>query len=229
MKLNEISCIACIKNRKEFPTRKFLKSLESQIVSCSIIIVDYGGFEGSRNWQRHLFGVNNRLITYIEVDKEEFNKCHALNIGFRQAITPYVVSVDADCIYSPNFTLNVVKALKSENCIVLSQKIDLNEKGEEMPIIHEPSATGSCIGLKRGWVNKVHGYDEFYTYWGREDNDLVDRAKEDGLKEVWITNEVKIWHQWHPISERPTLDKNTEYYNKKNKPIIRNGNNWGIL
>ena len=64
----------------------------------------------------------------IEVDDDKnFNKCRGLNIGFKQAITPYVVSVDADCIYSPDFTLNVVKELNSGDNIILSQKIDLDE------------------------------------------------------------------------------------------------------
>jgi len=224
----DISCIVCIKNRDKIPTEKFFYSLKNQIIGCQIVIVDYGGDKINRKWQSELF--KGRNITYIEVDNnvEIFNKCRALNIGIKQSFTPYIVSVDIDCIYSPNFTLNVLNTLKNKNCVVLSQKIDLDKNNNEINL-HELSASGSCIGLKKEWLEKVHGYDEFYTYWGREDNDLVDRAKQDSLDEFWITDKVKIWHQWHNPSSQQTIDSNSEYYDKPNKPLIRNSDGWGKL
>jgi GT2 family glycosyltransferase len=94
--------------------------------------------------------------------------------------------------------------------------------------LHEPSATGSCIAIESGWMNKVHGYDEYYTYWGREDTDLLNRAIEDGYEVIWITDKTKMWHQWHEPATQRTLEQNDWYFNQK-KPIIRNPNGWGEI
>jgi GT2 family glycosyltransferase len=202
--------------------------LLSQDYATKITIVDFGSSPENIEWERKLF--TGEFINFIEVTREtkHFNKSRALNIAIRNIATPYVISTDIDCIFELNFVKEVMNVLKTGNKIVLCQKYDLCPDGFVIGM-HEPSAVGSCIGLTRDWLLKVHGYDETYTYWGREDNDLVDRAKEDGLQEAWITGKTKIYHQWHTAPNVSTLTENVMYFGVPSKPLVRNRRTWGEL
>ena len=226
--MNDITVVIVIKNRDYIRSKRCINSLLEQIYPCNIIIIDYGSED--KSWYPEVFG-NNEKITLIEVTNNTkiFNKSRALNIGFKQANTKYILSTDIDCIFAPNFIEEVMKVFTSkEKVIVLSRKIDLDKNGQEIEK-HEPSASGSCIGINKKWIEKVHGYDEFYTYWGREDNDLVDRAVIDGYEIVWITDKTKIYHQWHLPATQKTIEDNDWYYKLPSKPIIRNPNQWGEI
>jgi len=227
--MSDITVVAVTKNRDWNRIKKFLTSLKEQTHPCDVVIVDYGSEYEYRNVQSVLIS-NFESVKYIEVKTniDIFNKCRALNIGIKSSNTPFIFSTDIDCIFSKNFIEKVVNVLKKEKAVVLCQKIDLDKEGKKTQI-HEPSASGSCIGITKDWINKVHGYDETYTYWGREDNDLVDRAVQDGHKLIWITNDVELLHQWHEPSSQQTLNENDMYYKIANKPIIRNPDFWGEL
>jgi len=225
---NSITVVMVIKNRVCIRAERCINSLLDQSYPCKIIIVDYGSTD--KSWYPDVFNKDKR-ITLIEVKQntEVFNKCRALNIGFKSVTTKYVLSSDIDIIFAPNFIEEIIMALTTKpKSIVLCQKIDLDEEGKEIET-HEPSASGSCIGIEADWIDKVHGYDEVYTYWGREDNDLVDRAVADGYEVVWITNKTKMWHQWHLPASQESLKDNDWYYKIPSKPIKRNPNGWGNL
>jgi len=225
-----ITVVMVNKDRDKIRIERCLRSLSEQEVPCKVILVDYGSSKDNLIWEREVVKEFPN-VTLIEVKRNTkiFNKSRALNIGFKVATTKFVLSTDIDCIFAPNFIKEVQKALVSKpKSIVLSQKIDLDKDGTELGK-HEPSASGSCIGIELDWIEKVHGYDEVYTYWGREDNDLVDRAIADGYEVIWITDKTKIYHQWHLPATQKTLKDNDWYYKIPNKPIIRNPNGWGEL
>src|SRR3989304_1216233 len=201
--MSDITFVMVIKNRDRIRAERCINSLLDQTYPCEVIVVDYGSDDMS--WYSEVFG----KVGFIAVRRNTkvFNKCRALNIGFKHARTRYVVSTDIDIIFAPNFAEEIIKVFeKTPRAIVLCQKVDLDEEGKEIEF-HEPSASGSCIAIEKAWIDDVHGYDEFYTYWGRADNDLVDRAKQDGYEVVWITDKTKMYHQWHKPAIRDTLDK----------------------
>jgi len=228
---NAVTIVMVIRDRDELRVRRCLQSIKEQTIPTKVILVDYGSQAENLEWERQVVSEFAPMVNFYEVNENirDFNKSRALNIGFRQVETKYVLSSDIDIIFAPNFIEEVLKALASrQKSIVLCQKIDLDKEGKEIET-HEPSASGSCIGIEVDWIEKVHGYDEVYTYWGREDNDLVDRAVADGYEVVWITNKTKMWHQWHKIAPRPSLKDNIWYYDIPGKPIMRNPNGWGEL
>jgi len=225
-----ITVVMVIKNRDKVRFEKCLRSLLEQTHPCKVIIVDYGSDKENIEWEREsIKQFPNAKLIEVTRDTQDFNKCRALNIGFKQVTGKYTLSSDIDIIFAPNFIEEVMKILTTKpKSIVLCQKIDLDKEGKEVEV-HEPSASGSCIAIESEWIDKVHGYDEVYTYWGREDNDLVDRAVASGYQVVWITDKAKIWHQWHKPADRPSLEDNTWYYQIPSKPIVRNANGWGEL
>jgi len=223
--MSDLTFVMVIKNRDRKRAERCIDSLLTQTYPSEVIVVDFGSSD--KSWYPDVFG----KVTLIEVDRDTdvFNKCRALNIGFKHAKTDFVVSTDIDIIFASNFAEEVMRVFrKNTKSLVLCQKIDLDEHGIEVDI-HEPSASGSCIAIERDWINKVHGYDEYYTYWGREDNDLVDRAMASGYEVVWITDKTDMWHQWHKPAINSTLDENDLYYRQEDKDIIRNPYSWGEL
>ncbi len=223
-----ITVVLVNKNRDKIRINNCLKSLSEQTFLCKVILIDYGSTSDIVQQEREIVReYENTLLFEVTKNTETFNKCRALNIGFKHVNTKFILSSDIDCIFAPNFIANVVEVLTEKpRSIVLCQKIDLDKNGVSTNF-HEPSASGSCIGITKEWLERVHGYDEVYTYWGREDNDLVNRAIADGHEVVWITDRTKIYHQWHEPASQETLKDNDWYYRIPNKPIIRNPNGWG--
>ena len=227
---NAVTVVMVIKNRDKVRFERCLRSLLEQSLECKVLVVDYGSDKENIEWEREsIKQFPNATLIEVTRNTDIFNKSRASNIGFKYATTKYILSSDIDIIYSSNFIEEVMKVLTTNpKSLVLCQKIDLDKEGKEVEV-HEPSASGSCIGIDAFWLEEVHGYDEVYTYWGREDNDLVDRAVADGYQVYWITDKTKMWHQWHKPADRPSLDDNTWYYQIPSKPIKRNFNGWGEL
>jgi len=227
---NAVTVVMVIKNRDKVRFERCLRSLLEQSLECKVLVVDYGSDKENIEWEREsIKQFPNATLIEVTRNTDIFNKSRASNIGFKYATTKYILSSDIDIIYSSNFIEEVMKVLTTNpKSLVLCQKIDLDKEGKEVEV-HEPSASGSCIGIDAFWLEEVHGYDEVYTYWGREDNDLVDRAVASGYQVVWITDKAKIWHQWHKPADRPSLEDNTWYYQIPSKPIVRNANGWGEL
>ena len=228
--LNEtkITVVLCIKNREKLRTKKCIDSLLNQSTSCKIIVVDYGS--NDKSWYPEIF--KNVELIEVTSDTEPFNKSRALNIGIKKVDTMFTISSDIDIVFDHNFIEEALKALMSNNkAIVLCRKIDLSESG--LPEnLHELNASGSCIGINTQWFKKVRGYDEYYIKWGKEDNDLTDRAVQDNYEIIWIENKTNIYHQFHEWKKdenRISWTRNNEYYNIPNKSIIRNPEEWGML
>ena len=223
--MKKLTVVIAIKNRSEKSATNCVDSLLGQTHSCDITIVDFGSLKENLIWERKIFS----KINFIEAktNLNPYSSSKALNIGIKRVKTPFTLITDIDLIFSKNFIEEVMKVLDKKT-LVLSQRINLDVNGDEVGL-NPHAALGTCIGISTSWLKKVRGFDEKYTCWGREDYDLVERAKQSGFKSIWITDRVKIKHQWHPTASRETLKENIEYYNIPNKPLIRNPKKWGEL
>jgi hypothetical protein len=81
----------------------------------------------------------------------------------------------------------------------------------------------------------MRGYDEKYSAWGYEDDDLVRRFLASGLTFVDISKMSSFLHQWHPKYEgidKKDLKihkKKNKLYFMKNKCLRRNLKSWGDM
>jgi len=224
--MSNLTFVIAIKNRPEKAARKCLESLLNQTHPCNVTIVDFGSSEDNLVWERELFSE----VNFIEAktDLEHYSSSRALNIGIKRVETPFTLITDIDLIFSSNFAEEVTKAL-GDKTAVLCQRVDLDKDGNEIRL-HSIGAYGACFALSTAWLKEVRGFDEKFTYWGREDDDLFDRIKQAGFETVWLdTDVVSIKHQWHPTSSMQALEKNMEYYRIPNKPLIRNDGGWGKI
>lgn len=224
--MKKITIVVALKNRSEKTVKNFLDSLLNQAYPCDIIVVDFGSSEENLAWERKLF----TKINFIEAktNLNPYKSSRALNIAIKRVKTPFTLITDIDLIFSKNFIKEVMRIL-NDKMVVLCRRLDLDEEGNELTL-HSVAAFGACLAVSTSWLKKVHGFDEKYTYWGREDDDMFDRIKQGGFKPIWLDTEiVSIKHQWHPKPIADTFEENKKYYEIPNKPLIRNPKEWGKI
>jgi hypothetical protein len=93
-------------------------------------------------------------------------------------------------------------------------------------------------------LTRIGGYNEFYHFWGAEDEDLHYRLTLEGLESIFYSNEVLLLHQWHTTyrgSSNNSLSKELQVYGierinqfhynaiKNTKTIIVNSSSFGAL
>ena len=91
------------------------------------------------------------------------------------------------------------------------------------------------MGIYKQELINIGGYDEDFSGWASDDDDLVNRLKLNGL--VYKYCPANVIHLYHPKvynKETKMNDKdylhNLELFKKRKNIIIRNqGKEWGIL
>lgn len=260
---DDITIMIAVKGRLGYRLINNLKSIREQSYPQSlikIIIVDYDNSEEDSSWLREIskkYDVN--LISVS--NKPVWNKSHCFNVAIRSVDTKYVMANDADMIISQNYISEAIKKLKKNPLgLILNVMLDLPQDVEKYLIDCSQenreidlNYLKNCASIRRTYtqinedeevhiaifvtfaffLKMIHGYDEFYKYWGSEDNDMYRRLCYFGLKTVDISDTAFYMHQWHEKYEgvqheglREIIKRNSEYF-YNNHSIIRNGNKWG--
>jgi glycosyltransferase involved in cell wall biosynthesis len=220
----EITTIFVIKNRPQDKTMNCIESLYRQ--NTKIILVDYGSNEENIIWERILASRYNLNLIEVKNDIEVFNKSRALNIGIKYSDTNYIMCGDIDNIYMPNFIEEIEKVLSPKK-LITCRRFNTSINGKKI----KPSirAYGGCLVAHKDLLVKIRGFDEMFTMWGGEDDDLIDRINRSGIDTLEIqAKSTSCIHQWHKPANKETLQWNRKYAKLK-KPIIRNRNEWGKL
>jgi len=220
----EITTIFVIKNRPQDKTMNCIESLYKQ--NTKIILVDYGSNEENISWERICASKYNFNLIEVKNNVEVFNKSRALNIGIRYAETNYIMCGDIDNIYMSNFIEEIEKVLSPKK-LITCRRFNTNINGKKI----KPSirAYGGCLVVQKDLLVKIHGFDERFTMWGGEDDDLIERTNKSGIDTLEIpAKSTSCVHQWHKPAIKETLQWNRQYAKLK-KPIIRNKNEWGKL
>lgn len=225
----DTTIVTVIKNRPLEPTERYLKAIRAQTLLHKLIVVDYGSTEENLAWEREIIPDYGGELIEVTRNTEVFNQGRGLNIGYKATDTSYVISTDMDVLLSPTMALEATKILEGRKCMVLCQRLDLGPS-DEVVGLHPKTAIGPFIGMHTRWIQKIRGIDEFYTKWGKWDDDIKKRAILDGLEIVWLNDvaDVEMQHIWHPESDRSTQQVNADYlYNTSS--IVRNPDGWGEL
>ncbi|HEU4790432.1 MAG TPA: galactosyltransferase-related protein, partial [Flavobacterium sp.] len=88
------------------------------------------------------------------------------------------------------------------------------------------------------------GFDEFFHFWGAEDEDVHSRLQNAGFSSKFYKNKILMLHQWHKsfenleknkltiepiLSDIFNLNKQKLRFNQKNNIVNVNGENWGKI
>jgi len=246
---NQISVIFGYRNRGIVRVKNCLDSLKNQSYKdFEVVFIDYGSDEKIAVEIKNLVSSYPFASYYYNYTKDmPWNRAHALNTGVRIAKNEFILFGDIDLIYSPD-VLNTLAEQVSDTCQIYSTvyflpegltKIDeiMKSDWQSIPSSDENGKGGVHLIAKRH-LEKIRGYDEYYSFWGVEDRDLYSRLDQLGIKSRWIDQkQYPVFHQWHPdvsgakkgfFPDRWWESMNIHFGVNKNI-LIRNDDQWGKI
>jgi glycosyltransferase involved in cell wall biosynthesis len=134
-----------------------------------------------------------------------WNKSKAFNFGIKNSKAPYILTADIDLIFHPE-TIEVITNIASSSTFTLfsygylpktTNTCDIKDKSFHKLV---PTHFGEVNGLglySRKALEEIHGFDEFYHFYGSEDVDLFMRLKNAGYEQTREEKQLFL-HQWHP-------------------------------
>ena len=196
--------------RIELSARSILRSFGS--IQGELIISDFGSSNPDEN--RALAEKLGCEYVYTP-DTGVWSRSRALNAGFAIATGRFLVSTDADMLFSPSaFSTIYEKATANPHAAFFLQCRDLpvgmddrwvEENPEKWPTLEQQSrlrprwGMGGMMAISRVGFEKIQGFDERLHTYGGEDLDFAQRARRAGYKTVWINDpNVRMYHMWHP-------------------------------
>lgn len=201
-----ISVIYANRNRDAKRIKASLNSLKQQIMGgFEVIFVDYGS-EQSLVEEYHKLVSDYEFVRFfsLEVSQLLWNKSKALNYGITKAEGKYIFIADVDLIFHPE-SLSLFNKLVTSEKFFLFKLGYLNEKGS-LKLSSEykfedlkPSRSGAVNGMilaEKEALLKVGGLDEFFHFYGAEDEDLFARLKNAGYIREKVDSEY-FFHNWH--------------------------------
>lgn len=220
-----ITILYAFRNKDAHRVRLSLLSLQKQNVKdFEVLFVDYGSDVYHSNHVKEVVS-DFDFVTYYYVGHPGllWNKSKALNYGIKQAKEPYILTLDVDVILAPN-GLERFRELCNESQFhlfkigYLSESVSANlmesTSFEELSPSHVDDTFGIGLFPKKA-LQEVHGLDEFYHFYGSEDEDLNGRLKNAGYQ-LHRENQLLFLHLWHkryPKKKDDKLSQKPRLYN----------------
>ncbi|UIZ91664.1 glycosyltransferase [Corynebacterium sp. CNCTC7651] len=212
------------------------------------MIADYGS-ESSTGFRERL-EAEGAHYHYFETDGV-WSRSRALNLGVSRSRGRFIVTTDADMIFSPTTFPRILEMLESDpwsyyivQCRDLPEGIshaDVLEGSVSFEELEYNSqlrprwGMGGLIAFSREAFDRLRGLDERLEIYGGEDIDLAKRLMRCGLRRVWVTDpDVRMFHVWHPSSlkaaentksGKQAVERNREVH-KNDASTIRNLSEW---
>ncbi|MFH1603919.1 MAG: glycosyltransferase family A protein [Pseudomonadota bacterium] len=163
-KMKGLAYITTCKGRLSHLQESLPRIAEQLNIEC--IVVDYGCPERCGDWvEAHFPSV--RVVRTGPTDG--FNASRARNVGASVARAAWLGFFDADILVDSTFSARVIPALKEGNYY------------RAHPVTDQTWGTLIC---HRSDFERVEGYDEAYTGWGGEDDDLITFLSLHGVKQM---------------------------------------------
>lgn len=240
--MNYISIIVGYRNRELSRIILFLKSIADQTnKNFELIFLDYGSdCEMSKNIKTEVtkYGFN---YFYHDSTGKPWSRSAALNIGAKLSKGNYLYFTDVDLIYHKDFINHLLETASPQKHIytrvALVEKefkdyeLIFNNDNLKIPFTLSHTSGKGILFVSKDNFNAIGGYDEYYSDYGIEDNDIFFRLKEFGLIDDWTNhNKYPVYHQWHETGRNLNLfpdkwlDEMAFYSITKQKEYIRNNN-----
>lgn len=216
-----------------------LKTVTDQtLIPDQVVVCDDGSsFKTSmlvRSWLGRL------PICHVWQPDRDFRAARSRNLGMSTSEAEYVLLIDGDCLLPSNFVENHLKLAKPGYLVaggrhLLSESVTyelLNGAGSiETELKHwkfwsislgllrdlRPDAWGTVrtcnLGVYRDDLAAIHGFDESYVGWGREDSDFVVRLIHRGVKIRSGRLAACVAHLHHSERTRDQLSENDARFN----------------
>lgn len=171
-----------------------------------------------------------------------WSRSRALNAGVLATSTDFVITTDADMIFTHEAVERILRVLQDDaNTIHLVQCRDLDDAfGAETAsastddILEEHShfrprwGMGGLIAFRRADFELLGGYDARMEIYGGEDIDFAQRLSRCGRRINWIDDPaVRIFHIWHPSTREAVQRDPTQLAaQQRNQEIMLHDQTW---
>jgi glycosyltransferase involved in cell wall biosynthesis len=242
--MNSITIVYCYRNREFQRIKRSLDSLSAQDnLNFQVIFVDYGSeLEIAAEMRKLVMSYPFADYIYNDTRGMPWNRSHALNNGIRLAKSDYIFTADVDMIFRKDF-ISTCHNLVDNNTAhffsvyYLPEHADLdNVNVTSFDVKSKTYALGLGL-IPRKALMEIRGYDEFFCFWGKEDNDIEHRLKMAGIDTLFYEKNVLLYHMYHvPIhQDRETMPagwlifQDSYFVFMKNIVIRNEGNEWGRI
>jgi len=253
---DDVTVVIAVRNRCDYRLVNALHSLRAQTHPAELVqifVVDYGSEPASMRETAALCQTHDARHIWVDV-AGVWSRARSMNIGVRLANTKYLLASDADTVFSPRYISDCIAAQKSSPLtVVCSPMLDLPQEsaetfknaanpGEDVDLVHWKKSCSPRFGWEwhsaitftlTAFYQCIRGYDEFYTVWGLDDDDLMQRFTQLGLQVKVLDSESFYLHQWHPKFEGVPGGENNMFvgrnraYQRRKHSIVRNDHEWG--
>lgn len=226
--LDGITIVFAYRNRDIDRIKLSLTSLNNQTNKhFDVQFVDYGSSEEFSNKVQEIINMFSFVTyTYLGHSGLLWNKSKALNYGIRKAKFNYVLTADVDLIFKEDF-IGSLQELKHKGVFYvfkigyLSKDITSNQAQTLNFNTIKPYLVGTTFGIglyQKEALIEVGGLDEFFHFYGSEDEDLNSRLQLARYTKKEY-DKLLMYHLWHPRYPQKKDNKLTVY--PRLKDILR--------
>lgn len=234
--------------------RYLFQSLQAQNhQNFKVIFVDYGSEEDKALSVKELVkSYSFASYYYVGHPGLLWNKSKAFNYGIKKSVTPFILTADVDLIFHPESSRIMGEHIQKEIFYLFNWGYLDKEKSGRLSLSMDfenlqPERFGSINGMvlsSKEALEKVHGFDEFFHFYGAEDEDLFARLLAAGYGEKKIEG-IYVFHIWHKsfsIAENSKLTllpriknimriNHCHFLRNKEKGVVipKYQNNWGVV
>lgn len=247
----DITIVFAFRNRDVTRLALCFKTLELQTHKhFKVLLIDYGSDQA---YAEAVLKVTQLFdfVSYYYIGHSGllWNKSKALNFGIRQTTTDYIVTADVDLLFKENFvdTLTKLKSPQHYSLFKIGYLSEQETKKQQQQLQFNAifsKHVGDTYGIglyPKSVLERVGGLDEFFHFYGSEDEDLNLRVALLGTV-LKPCSELMLYHQWHPrypqkidykLTVQPRLRNilriNQRHFlkHKADNVLTVNGTSWG--
>lgn len=201
-----LSIIFAHRNRDTERIKISFNSLRKQhLQNFEVVFVDYGSEDELVLELEELTGKFDFVkFHFLKVSQLLWNKSKALNYGIKNAKGKFIFISDIDLIFHPETTALWQDIIAPEKFILFrlgylgekeSKKLSQDFEFKKLKSERVGDVNGMILCSKESLL-KVNGFDEFFHFYGAEDEDLFARLENAGYQKEYRKEEY-FYHQWH--------------------------------
>ncbi len=201
-----VTIVYANRNRDIKRIKASFDSLKNQTkANFSVVFVDYGSEKPSVDNLKQLCNSYEFVTPYLlPVSQLLWNKSKALNYGILQSQSPYIFIADVDLIFHPEATQLFNKLAVEDKFFLFnlgyldkseSQKLTKSYNFEDLNPARVGEVNGMILAPKEAFL-VVNGLDDFFHFYGSEDEDLFARMENASYKSEGNAA-AYFYHNWH--------------------------------
>jgi len=232
--------LSCYQRAKQLTNT--LDSIRMQDFRNIEVIVVEDGDDGQTQHIARRFGAK-----YFQKKRAELpafqNPSRVHNIGIKQATAPIVILQGGEVKYkTPHTVYRIADTIDHKPCYAspFVESLDKDGKFEEW-YCHPKDGNRAgwiinfCLAVPRQTLLSIGGFEESYTGYGFEDDQLMFSLDRVGLRALWVDDTVS--HQWHErkgynyaADGRGQFNEFRKQVLNEGRPAVANvGREWGRL